>query len=76
MVPGIKNFVIEHLNGLGFPVEDDGEPQPIFIIGITIRFEQCFAIQNTSRLHQARVLSGGRKLPDKLADAREKSSMR
>jgi hypothetical protein len=33
LISGINEYVINHLNGLGFPVEDDGELQPIFICG-------------------------------------------
>lgn len=33
LISGINEYVINHLKGLGFPVEDDGELQPIFICG-------------------------------------------
>ena len=75
MVPGIKNFVIEHLNGLGFPVEDDGEPQPIFIIGDHHQiFEHCFGNPEHFKVApgSCALSAEAESLFDKLADAREK----
>ena len=75
MVPGIRDYVIQHLNGLGFPVEDDGEPQPIFVIGDHHSiFQACFG--NASYFQHAPgacVPSEAiETLYDKLTESREK----
>ncbi|MGC6508520.1 MAG: hypothetical protein ACON4U_08900 [Myxococcota bacterium] len=75
MVPGIRNFVTQHLNGLGFPVEDDGEPQPIFIIGDHHQiFQHCFGNpEHYQVMPSACALSEKtEKLFDKLSEVREK----